>query len=67
MSFIDPFDPLDAFMYDEFVEPAVEYQCGNCERLFGEENVVWSEEQGATFSRAQATAAGGWWSDAGAG
>ncbi len=49
MSFFDsfdPFDPLDAFVYDEFVEPAAEYQCENCERLFGEENVVWSEEHG---------------------
>ena len=46
MSFIDPFDPLDAFMYDEFLEPAAEHQCVNCERLFGEENVVWSEEHG---------------------
>ncbi len=36
----DPFDPLDYFFYDEFLEPDREYECPHCGTRFGNECVA---------------------------
>jgi DNA-directed RNA polymerase subunit RPC12/RpoP len=37
-------DPMDYFLWDEFVNPGKRYQCRNCGTLFTDEEVSWSEE-----------------------
>lgn len=38
-------DPMDYFIWDEFINPDKKYQCPNCGMLFSEEEVAWSEEE----------------------
>ena len=35
MSF-DPFDPLDYFLYEEFLDPGMKYECQQCGTRFGD-------------------------------
>ena len=37
-------DPLDYFLYEEFFNPGMEYECQNCGTLFGDEDVTWDED-----------------------
>ena len=37
-------DPMDYFLYEEFFEPGMMYECRNCGTRFGNECVIWSEE-----------------------
>ena len=37
-------DPMDYFLYEEFVDPGMECECQNCGTLFGDESVAWDEE-----------------------
>ena len=37
-------DPTDFFLYDEFLNPGMKYECQGCGTLFGDESVVWDEE-----------------------
>jgi DNA-directed RNA polymerase subunit RPC12/RpoP len=37
-------DPIDFFLYDEFLNPDMKYECQNCGALFGNEDVIWDEE-----------------------
>jgi DNA-directed RNA polymerase subunit RPC12/RpoP len=40
-------DPMDYFLWDEFLNPGKTYQCPNCGTLLTEEEVSWSEEDQA--------------------
>jgi hypothetical protein len=37
-------DPTDFFLYDEFINPEMKYECENCGTRFGEECVTWNEQ-----------------------
>lgn len=37
-------DPIDYFLYEEFLEPGMIYECRNCGTRFGSECVIWNEE-----------------------
>jgi predicted nucleic acid-binding Zn ribbon protein len=38
-------DPTDYFIYDEFLNPGMKYECQNCGTRFGDECVVKDETQ----------------------
>jgi hypothetical protein len=38
-------DPLDYFMWEEFIDPGKEYECSNCGRLMDGSCVAWCEEE----------------------
>ena len=44
MSFFDPTDPMDFFLWEEFIDTDSEYECPHCGRMFGAECVAWCEE-----------------------
>jgi hypothetical protein len=46
MAFIDPTDPMDFFLWEEFLETDSQWECPNCGKLFGNESVAWDEEDG---------------------
>ena len=37
-------DPTDFFIYDEFLNPGMKYECKRCGTPFGDECVTWNEE-----------------------
>lgn len=37
-------DPIDYFLYSEFVEPEMKYECRGCGTFFGDDCARWSEE-----------------------
>ena len=37
-------DPLYYFLYEEFIDPGMKYECQNCGTLFGDECMTWNEE-----------------------
>jgi len=37
-------DPMDYFLWQEFIDPEMEYECPSCGTLFGSDSVGWSEE-----------------------
>ena len=37
-------DPTDYFIYSEFIDPGMKYECQNCGTRFGDECVVSNEE-----------------------
>jgi len=39
-------DPADYFIWQEFLDPGMEYECPSCGTPFGEENVA-SDEHGS--------------------
>ena len=39
-------DPIDFFMWEEFIDPARKYECPTCGTLFGEESLVIDKEEG---------------------
>ena len=38
-------NPLDFFVWDEFIDPGKEYECPNCGRRMDESCVAWCEEE----------------------
>ena len=36
-------DPMDYFLYEEFLNPGMKHECQNCGTLFGDEDVIWDE------------------------
>lgn len=37
-------DPMDYILWQEFIDPEMEYECRNCGTLFGSACVAWSDE-----------------------
>lgn len=37
-------DAIDYFLYSQFVEPEMKYECGECGSFFGDDCARWSEE-----------------------
>lgn len=36
-------DPMDYFLYEEFLDPGLKYECQVCGTRFGDESVTWDE------------------------
>ena len=36
-------DPMDYFLYEEFLDPGMKYECQECGTRFGDESVTWDE------------------------
>ena len=36
-------DPLSYFLYEEFFDPGVNYECQHCRTRFGDECLTWDE------------------------
>ena len=39
-------DPLDYFLWEEFIDPARTFECPTCGTLFGDESLESDEEEG---------------------
>jgi DNA-directed RNA polymerase subunit RPC12/RpoP len=37
-------DPTDGYIYNEFLDPGMEYECPNCGTSFGREDVAWDDQ-----------------------
>ncbi len=37
-------DPTDAYLYNEFLDPEMEYKCPHCGTVFGQGEVIWDDE-----------------------
>ena len=37
-------EPMDYFLWQEFIDPEMEYECRNCGTLFGSACMAWSED-----------------------
>ena len=37
-------DPMDYFLYEEYINPGMRYECQKCGTPFGDECVTWDED-----------------------